>query len=229
MNYFIKLTSFIVIVILISVCIGHKDAFSWNEDCFYRNFLLQRMMIAQIREFRGDAPAKALSENLKKESESLVKKLPGWACQSPGKDTFKYNRRIGSKVDSERYDFIIFKASRTYNLPPALIKAVIHTESAFVANAVSDKGAKGLMQLMPETAKEINVQNTFNPRANVFGGSLLLRKYLDEFRSLKKTLIAYNAGPRWVGKNHIPSETRIYIRRVISYYRLYSRKEIRKS
>ena len=229
MKSFVKSFCCIVIVTLVFVCISREDACSWDKDCFYRDFLMQRMMITKIREFRGDVASKALSESLAKEAESLEKRWPGWACQPSGKDTFKYNHRIGSKGDSERYDFIILKASRAYSLPPALIKAVIHAESAFVANAVSNKGAKGLMQLMPETAREINVPNPFNPRANVFGGSLLLRKYLDEFRSLKKTLIAYNAGPRWVGKNHIPSETRTYIRRVISYYRLYSRKETRES
>lgn len=229
MGSFAKSFFWIVIVILISVCISREDAYSWNEDCFYRDLLMQRMMIAKIREFRGDATAKALSERLEKEVENLKKRSPGWSCQSSGKNTIKYNRRSGSKIDSKRYDLIILKASKVYNLPPALIKAVIHAESAFVADAVSHKGASGLMQLMPETAREINVPNTFNPRANVFGGSFLLRKYLNEFRSLKKALIAYNAGPRWVGKNRIPSETRMYIRRVIFYYRLYSRKEDRES
>ena len=229
MKSFIKSASFIVVVMLLSVCIGYEKAYSWDKGCFYRDFLMQQMMINQIREFRGGVASKALSKRLAKKAEGLEEKSPGWAGRSSGKNTFKYNRRIDSKVDPKRYDFIILKASKIYNLPPALIKAVIHAESAFVADAVSRKGAMGLMQLMPETAREINVSNTFNPRANVYGGSFLLRKYLDQFRSLKKTLIAYNAGPRWVGKNRIPSETRTYIRRVISYYRLYSRKEIRES
>ena len=78
------------------------------------------------------------------------------------------------------------------------------------------------MQLMPDTADDIGVHNAFDPRANIFGGSRLLRRYLDEFRSLKKTLVAYNAGPTWVRKRKgIPKETKIYIRRVINYYHIY--------
>ncbi len=80
------------------------------------------------------------------------------------------------------------------------------------------------MQLMPGTAREINVLDPLDPRANIFGGSRLLRKYLDEFGSLKKTLIAYNAGPGWVRKRKgMPGETRKYIRRVIRYYNIYKR------
>ena len=84
-------------------------------------------------------------------------------------------------------------------------------------DAVSNKGAQGLMQLMPETADDIGVGNPFDPKANIFGGTRLLKKHLLEFRSLKKSLIAYNAGPEWVGKNRrVPKETRDYIRKVIA-------------
>ena len=80
------------------------------------------------------------------------------------------------------------------------------------------------MQLMPDTAEEIGVQNAFDARANILGGSMLLKKYLNEFSSLKKTLIAYNAGPQWVRKKKsIPMETKDYIRKVINYYNVYKR------
>ena len=116
------------------------------------------------------------------------------------------------------------KASKRYRLSPPLIKAVIKVESGFVNGAISHAGAQGLIQLMPDTANEIDVLNSFDPQANILGGSRLLKKYLTEFGSLKKALIAYNAGPNWVRKKKgIPKETRRYIRKVIGYYRMYKR------
>ena len=101
---------------------------------------------------------------------------------------------------------------------------MIHVESAFVKDAVSKKGAQGLMQLMPETADDIGVKNPFDPKANIFGGTKLIKRYLIEFKSLKKALIAYNAGPDWVRQRKgIPRETQTYIRRVIARYKQYKK------
>jgi soluble lytic murein transglycosylase-like protein len=182
------------------------------------------MMIARIREFRGDVTAKALLQSLAKEAKGIGMQMPEWSQTHTLKSFSKYNSHAGKKINSTIYAPLIHKASKHYNLPPALIKAVIHAESAFVNDAISKKGAQGLMQLMPDTADEIGVHNAFDPRANIFGGSRLLRKYLNEFGSLKKTLIAYNAGPAWVRKRKgIPKETKIYIKRVINYYHIYKR------
>ena len=201
---------------------------SEQDDSFYRDFLIQRMMIAKVREFRGDVTAKALLQSLAKEAKGIGMQMPEWSQTHTLKLFSKYNYHTEKKIDSTIYAPLIHKASKRYNLPPALIKAVIHAESAFVKDAISKKGAQGLMQLMPDTADEIGVHNAFDPRANIFGGSSLLKRYLDEFRSLKKTLIAYNAGPNWVRKRKgIPKETRIYIRRVINYYHIYKRERER--
>ena len=220
------LKSFSPIVILfytgffMHVGMVHAD----QMDLFYKDFLIQRMRIAKIREFRGDITAKALLASLVKEAKEIGVELPKWSCLKHLGEVSQKNFRAGEKVNSKRYDPFIHKASRIYELPPALIKAVIHAESAFVKNAISHKGAQGLMQLMPDTADEIGVQNAFDPGANILGGSKLLRRYLNEFGSLKKTLIAYNAGPSWVRKRKgIPKETRIYIRKVINYYHIYRR------
>ena len=122
------------------------------------------------------------------------------------------------------YDRIIERASTSYGLSAALIKAVIRTESNFDPYAVSDSGACGLMQIMPETAKALGVKDSFNPRENIFGGARLLRRHIDEFGSLKKALIAYNAGPDVVSKGlKVPKETREYMKKVIHYYHLYKR------
>ena len=220
------LKSFSPIVILfytgffMHVGMVHAD----QMDLFYKDFLIQRMRIAKIREFRGDITAKALLASLIKEAKEIGVELPKWSRLEPLEGALKYTFRAGEKVNSDRYDPLIRRVSRIYELPPALIKAVIHAESAFINDAISHKGAQGLMQLMPDTADEIGVQNAFDPRANILGGSKLLRRYLNEFGSLKKTLIAYNAGPNWVRKRKgIPKETKIYIKRVINYYHIYKR------
>ena len=208
----------LAIVSFIHVKIVHAD----QMDAFYKDFLIQRMMIAKVREFRGDVTAKSLFQSLTKEAQDIGIKLPKWSHSEPLEGVLKYSFRSGEKVDSKKYDSLIHKASRIYELPPALIKAVIHAESSFINDAISKKGAQGLMQLMPDTAKDLKIVDVFDPRINIFGGTRLLRKHIDEFGSLKRALIAYNAGPDRVRKGkRIPSETRKYIKRVIHYYRIY--------
>ncbi|MBW1708559.1 MAG: lytic transglycosylase domain-containing protein [Deltaproteobacteria bacterium] len=116
-------------------------------------------------------------------------------------------------------------AAKAYRLDPALIKAIIKAESAFDPFAVSLAGARGLMQLMPETAAEMKVKDSFNPQDNIFGGSKYLRHLLDRYDgNLKLALAAYNLGPkRIIPDSKIPPvrETRQYIQRVIQYYRDY--------
>ncbi|VAX16956.1 Membrane-bound lytic murein transglycosylase D precursor [hydrothermal vent metagenome] len=127
---------------------------------------------------------------------------------------------------SSRYDHLIRAAARKYNLDPLLIKAVIKAESDFDRFSVSSKGAKGLMQLMPGTAKQMRVTHVFDPMQNINGGSKYLRKMLDQFGGGSRlALAAYNAGPTAV-KNHrgVPPypETRRYINKVWAYYRTLS-------
>lgn len=131
--------------------------------------------------------------------------------------------RISIKVRSpQSYNEIIKQASAMWGVDPAFIKAVIMTESAFDPDAVSRAGAMGLMQLMPETAADLGVDDPFNPRDNIFGGSRLLSEYLDRYGTVRKTLIAYNAGPKYVGRRRLPAETRRYIKVVQYFYRIYS-------
>jgi soluble lytic murein transglycosylase-like protein len=113
------------------------------------------------------------------------------------------------------------KAAVKYDLPPALIKAVIQAESNFQVDAVSAAGAQGLMQLMPATAEELGVKNPLDIRQNIEGGSRYLRKMLDRFGgSVHKALAAYNAGPGTVLKynGQVPyPETRKYVKRVLRF------------
>ena len=128
---------------------------------------------------------------------------------------------------TRRYDSVIREASNRYGVGFELIKAVIHAESAFDPLALSRKGAQGLMQLMPETARSLGVRNAFDPRENVLAGTRYLREMLERYNhDLKLSLAAYNAGPTTVDRTGgVPpySETRNYIRRVTNLMRSYGR------
>jgi soluble lytic murein transglycosylase-like protein len=118
-------------------------------------------------------------------------------------------------------DFII-SASTRHSIDPDLIRAVIKTESDFNSNARSSKGAMGLMQLMPDTARQHNVLDAYNPLENIEGGARHLRLLLSRYRGdLELSLAAYNAGINAVERHGgIPpyAETRQYVRRVLRFY-----------
>jgi len=114
---------------------------------------------------------------------------------------------------------VVNSASGRYRLDPDLVNSVIKAESNFNARAVSPKGAQGLMQLMPGTASQLGVPNTFDPQANVEGGTKYLRELLERYNfDLVKALAAYNAGPQRVERfGGVPPyyETRAYVARVV--------------
>ncbi|MGI9432446.1 MAG: lytic transglycosylase domain-containing protein [Myxococcota bacterium] len=120
------------------------------------------------------------------------------------------------------YDTMIKTAALTHGVPAALVKAVIAAESSFNAQAVSPKGAMGLMQLMPGTAADLGVREPFRAADNVHGGTRYLRTLHDRYGDWTRTLAAYNAGPTAVDRHRgVPpyKETREYVERVLSYYR----------
>ncbi len=122
------------------------------------------------------------------------------------------------------YDGLIGLTALENQVQPALVKAVIAAESNFDPGAVSRKGARGLMQLMPETAQELGIEDPLHPTDNVRGGTRYLRSMLDRYGDLTRALAAYNAGPtavdRYGGVPPYP-ETRDYVDRVLTYYRAY--------
>jgi soluble lytic murein transglycosylase-like protein len=131
---------------------------------------------------------------------------------------------INSLVNGS-YDDLILTASGRYNIDAHLIRAVIKAESDFNSNARSQKGAMGLMQLMPETARFHNVSDAYDPGENVEGGARHLRMLLDRYQGdVELSLAAYNAGSAAVEKHGgIPPfvETRDYVRRVLRFYDSY--------
>jgi hypothetical protein len=119
-------------------------------------------------------------------------------------------------------DQVVNSASAAYHLDPDLVNSVIHAESGFNSHALSPKGARGLMQLMPSTASALGVHDAFDPEANVGGGSRYLRELMERYNfDLVKALAAYNAGPERVERYRgVPPfhETRAYVARIVHDY-----------
>ena len=130
-----------------------------------------------------------------------------------------------SSADSRNFDSFITEFAKKYEVDFALIKAIIRAESGFNPYAISRKGAKGLMQLMPETALRMKVSNVFSPKDNIEGGVRYFKYLLSLFdNDLRLSLAAYNAGENVVSQlGTIPPyrETVDYVRRVLNFYRSY--------
>src|SRR3954447_23542238 len=135
-------------------------------------------------------------------------------------------RRLSTKLadmPDEGLEPMIARHSDAQNLDPKLVRALIQAESGYNVKAVSNKGAIGLMQLMPDTASELNISNPYDPDQNIKGGTMYLRQMLDHFAGkVELAIAAYNAGPGAVEKHGgIPpfAETRDYVKRVLSLWR----------
>lgn len=125
----------------------------------------------------------------------------------------------------KEYRGIIEQATKRFMVDPSLVMAVIRAESDFDHRAVSEKGAQGLMQLMPETADAMEVADPLDPEENIFGGTRYLSRLLVRFKNDKALAVAaYNAGPEAVeAYGGIPPypETRSFVKRVLNYYEQY--------
>jgi soluble lytic murein transglycosylase-like protein len=151
----------------------------------------------------------------------------GVKASSPGPAPVRaaLNPQVTTSIDEFRavsaqraYEPFIREAALRYHLDPALIRAVIQTESGFDTTAVSPVGALGLMQIMPDLAEELGLEDPFDPRQNIIAGSSYLRRLLTSHAgNLPLALASYNAGPRQVARYRaIPpfKETRDYVKRV---------------
>jgi Transglycosylase SLT domain len=132
------------------------------------------------------------------------------------------HQRLNRAFTQQEIDAAIDEAATRHNVDPSLVRSVVKVESNFNPNAVSRKGAMGLMQLMPSTARSLNVSNPFDPQQNVDAGVRHLKKLLDNYGGdVRLTLAAYNAGSgavaRSAGVPHI-RETQNYVRRITDLY-----------
>lgn len=135
---------------------------------------------------------------------------------------FLTHQAWGKNASSRQYDQIILKMAQKYDVDPELIHSIIKAESNYNSQAVSPKGAVGLMQLMPDTAKEYGVRNRYDPIENIEGGTKFLKDLFQTYDQKDDlVLAAYNAGPEAVKKHKgVPPypETVQYIQRVKSYW-----------
>ncbi len=125
----------------------------------------------------------------------------------------------------DHYAELIDHYSVYYGLDPNLVRAVIQAESGGNPQALSPKGAAGLMQLMPDTANQMGATDRFDPEQNIASGTRYLRSLLDRFHSVELALWAYNAGPGAVRKGVLPLETREYVPQVLRLKRHFARRE----
>jgi soluble lytic murein transglycosylase-like protein len=139
----------------------------------------------------------------------------------------RYGGKSMVKLYGHTFDEIIESAAKAYELDKHLIKAVIHAESGFNPKAISPKGAQGLMQLMPGTAKDMGVSDVFSPNENISGGTKYLKMLLKRYDGNSiKAIAAYNAGMDWVDKyKGVPpfEETQKYVTIVTKLRERYSR------
>jgi soluble lytic murein transglycosylase-like protein len=146
-------------------------------------------------------------------------------CQEDLEETFQ---SISGKKAERLFHPIIIQAANRYDVDPLLVKAIIMAESSYNTNAVSKVGARGLMQLMPGTARELGVVDSFNPEQNINGGVKYFKKLLNRFDGdIELALAAYNAGSRYVRQYQgVPpfKATQYYIKKVCTYYDTYKTK-----
>ena len=214
-----------------------KLAVYWLTKASEQGHVQAQYLLGHMYEYDDEPPqdyklaffwyTKAAEQNhhfAKEDRDKMLEKM----SQSQIEEVQKLSKELYEKIDNEiaeqvRYSSFINAAAKRYNLTPGLIQAIIKIESSFNPFAISERGAMGLMQLMPETAKEMNVESPFEAEENIMGGSRYLRKLHDLFAGdLQLVLAAYNAGPnRILENNHrIPRipETEEYVKKVLQEY-----------
>jgi hypothetical protein len=147
------------------------------------------------------------------------------AIEASLENALSKNRRIPPKSDgiskADELDRIIGQAAEAYGVDRKLIHSIVRVESGFEVRSTSPRGAKGLMQLMPDTARELGVKNSYDPVENIMGGTRYLKGLLDRYQGdMRLALAAYNWGMGNVERNpeKLPRETASYISRVLRHY-----------
>ncbi len=127
---------------------------------------------------------------------------------------------ISGKTNYDELRDVINECAEKYNVDQELIRAMIQVESGWTTDAVSNKGAQGLMQLMPRTAAMLGVDDPFDPVQNIDGGTRYISDLTDKYRGdIEKALAAYNAGPARVDSGNIPEVSKRYVKNIMAIYR----------
>jgi soluble lytic murein transglycosylase-like protein len=169
----------------------------------------------------GQARYSYIDENGVQNFTNIAPVKPVWNLKVTGSDPVEETPVFADSI-SDKFSPIIEKAAREYQLDPSLIRSIIAAESNFNPKAVSPKGARGLMQLMPGTAARLGVSNSFDPEQNIRGGVKHFRWLMDNFNNdIKLSLAAYNAGENLVQRlGRVPEikETREYVKKITKDY-----------
>ena len=234
--------SFFVILLLLLFCesalavsLRYKLAMLGYNDKEIARIISKKRTIRKINHnykmaMLGYSTAKPSSTSFLKEKQKRVSRkitlapLVRHKSPSMGPQDLSVYMKNGLLAEARPYLMIIKDAASKNELVKSLILAVIKVESGFDSQAVSRKGAMGLMQLMPGTASDLGVTNPLDPEQNIFGGAKYLSDCLKTFKDLNLALAAYNAGPSRVAKlKRVPmiEETQKYVRDVIYYKKLY--------
>lgn len=142
---------------------------------------------------------------------------------SAGKSSSNTTTTSASSMKTTKYDAYFKKAAKKYGVPESLLKAIAKAESNFNARDVSSSGAMGVMQLMPDTARGLGVDDPFDPEQNIMGGAKCIAQKLKEFNgNVKLALAAYNAGSGAVRRaGGVPSRCNSYVNKVLSYQKAF--------
>ncbi len=234
--------SFFVILLLLLFCesalagsLRYKLAMLGYNDKEIAHIISKKRTIKKInrsykRAMLGYSTAKPSSTSFIREKEKRVSRkiIPAPLVRHKSPSIRPQNLSVymknGLLAEARPYLKIIKDAASKNELVNSLILAVIKVESGFNSQAISRKGAMGLMQLMPGTASDLGVTNPLDPEQNIFGGAKYLSDCLKTFKDLSLALAAYNAGPGRVAKlNRVPmiKETQKYVKDVIYYKKLY--------
>jgi hypothetical protein len=218
---------------LVSLCVCFLSTIAISQDRprYFDNFDLAR----GVHVYRPAAPVVPAPVS-KTKDKKLTKKTALTTPRMQASEGFARPQSDGMKLvmgsatglkgfttGNEMHDAYLVESSRRYNIDPLLIYAQMHQESSFKLKATSHKGASGLMQLMPATARRLGVTNIYDPKQNIEGGVKYMRMLLNMFnQDVKLALAGYNAGEGAVMKygNNIPpyNETREYVRRIAARY-----------
>ena len=202
----------VILLILLSCIIGLNG---WRQDAF-----------VAVQEVRLQKKSMYPQNKGKKPFAKTVPLLPLATPAVPSIKTLLEVEMTSKQKNAEnRYQLLILEAAYRYKVEPAIIKAIIMAESSFNPKAVSRVGARGLMQLMPRTARSLGVEDSFRPAHNIDAGVRYFKHLLDQFDGeIKLALAAYNAGSFNVRKyGGIPpfKATKFYINKVLTYYEAY--------